>query len=410
MNVLRRCLFLALALVAFCAQARPPASLVIDADSGQVLHAAEANRRWYPASLTKMMTIYLTFEALVAGRLHLDDILTASAHAAAQPDSRLGLHKGDKISVRQAILAVISQSANDVAVLLAERLGDSETHFAELMTAKAHELGMSRTEFRTATGLPNNEQITTAHDMAVLALALIRQFPQYYHFFGEHGFRYKGVPYGSINAILTAYAGADGLKTGFTCGSGFNLVASAKRNNRRLIGVVLGAGSTAERTSTMIRLLNAGFAARPADPVLLAALQSVDEDHHLPPPFRLKASECRIGTGISGRAARGVLPGWGLLFGVFHDQDDAMRYLNKMRSQLRPVISTAGRPTLVKRQVEDTVTWKALVVGLNQQDAIKACLHLIKSDNICLVQSPQVLNPPSLHHRNRKPTGKSERR
>ena len=130
MNVLRRCLFLALALVAFCAQARPPASLVIDADSGQVLHAAEANRRWYPASLTKMMTIYLTFEALVAGRLHLDDILTASAHAAAQPDSRLGLHKGDKISVRQAILAVISQSANDVAVLLAERLGDSETQGA----------------------------------------------------------------------------------------------------------------------------------------------------------------------------------------------------------------------------------------------------------------------------------------
>ena len=413
MNVLRRCLFLALGLAAFCAQARPPASLVIDADTGQVLHADEATQRWYPASLTKMMTIYLTFEALAAGRLHLEDKLTASAHAAAQPESRLGLHKGDRISVQEAILAVISQSANDVAVVLAERLGDTEAHFAELMTAKAHELGMSRTEFRTATGLPNNEQVTTAHDMAVLALDLIRQFPQYYHFFGEHEFRYKGVPYSSINAILRVYAGADGLKTGFTCGSGFNLVASAKREDRRLIGVVLGAGSTAERTSTMIRLLNAGFAAKPSDPVLLASLQLTVADRHRPPPFRLKASECRLGTGIHDRASPGVLPGWGLLFGVFHDQDDAMRYLNKMRAQLQPVISTAGRPALVKRQVEDTVTWKALVVGLNQQEAIKACLHLIKSDNICLVQSPQVLNPPAARHRDRherERTKKSPRR
>jgi D-alanyl-D-alanine carboxypeptidase len=398
MKSLSCCLILALGLFACRAQARPPASLVIDAATGEVLHAEQASQRWYPASLTKMMTIYLTFKALEAGSLHLHDTLTASAHAAAQPDSRLGLRKGDRISVKEAILAVISQSANDVAVVLAERLGGTETHFAELMTAEAHELGMSRTVFRTATGLPNNEQITTAHDMAVLALALIRQFPQYYHFFGARYFRYKGIPHSSINAILRAYAGADGLKTGFTCGSGFNLVASAKRNDRRLIGVVLGASSTAERTAAMIHLLNAGFAAKPADPMLLASLQTPSNDRHRPPPFRLKASQCRIGTGIRGREARGTLPGWGLLFGVFHDQDDAMRYLNKMRAELQPVIRRAGRPALVKRQVEDTITWKALVVGLSQNDAIKACLHLIKGDNICLVQSPKVLNPPARHH------------
>ncbi len=349
-------------------------------------------QRWYPASLTKMMTVYLTLAALERGELRPDEMLTASGRVAAQPDSRLGLARGDRITVEQAILAVIAQSANDAAVALAERIGGSEEAFAAKMTAQARALGMERTTFKNATGLPDDAQVTTAHDMAVLALALLRDFPQYYHYFGTRGFSYKGINYSSINGLLGSYPGADGLKTGFTCGSGFNLVASAMRDNRRLVGVVLGAGSSGERTSWMTRLLNDGFAGRGdgGGRITLAMMQPTPGDG-APPPFRLKPGECNLGTGIRNGVAQGRLPGWGLLFGVFHEQEEARKYIAEMQQKLKPVL-TAGRPALVKRQNEDVVSWKALLVGLKTQDAIDACLYLLKKDTICLVQSPQVLN------------------
>lgn len=349
-------------------------------------------QRWYPASLTKMMTIYLTLAALERGELRPNEMLTASTRVAAQPDSRLGLVKGDRITVEQAIMAVITQSANDAAVTLAERIGGSEEAFAAKMTAQAGTLGMNRTTFKNATGLPDDAQVTTAHDMALLALALLHDFPQHYHYFGTRSFSYKGISYNSINGILGSYPGADGLKTGFTCGSGFNLVASAKRDNRRLVGVVLGAASSAERTSWMTRFLNDGFAGRGNDHggTTLTAMQPAAEDNS-PPPFRLKPSECNLGTGIRNGGAHGRLPGWGLLFGVFHDQEEARKYISQMQQKLKPVL-TGGQPALLKRQNEDVVSWKALVVGLKTQDAINACLYLLKSDTICLVQSPQVLN------------------
>lgn len=369
------------------------ASLVVDADSGAVLHEEEATRLWYPASLTKMMTLYLTFAAIEAGELAVEEKLTASAHVAAQPDSRLGLGKGDTLTVREAILAVVAQSANDAAVALAERMAGSEGAFSVRMTDQARALGMTRTVFRNATGLPHNDQVTTARDLALLALALQRDFPQHYHFFSERHFKYKGVTYSSINRLLGAYAGADGLKTGFTCGSGYNLVASARRENRRLIGVVLGAISGGERTTMMTRLLNIGFKTQAADGALrLAALEPSLAAAAEPPVFRLKASQCNLGTGVRD-VTGGKLTGWGLLFGVFPDQAQARQYVAKMQGKLRPVISS-GQAAVVRRQVEDITTWKALLVGLKQNDAIAACLHLIKTDNICLVQSPQLLNPP----------------
>jgi D-alanyl-D-alanine carboxypeptidase len=366
------------------------AALVVDASSGQVLLEQDATHLWYPASLTKLMTLYLTFSAVDSGKLRFEDTLRASKHAAEQPETRIGLDAGDKMTVREAVLAVISQSANDAAVLLAERLAGSEESFAAQMTLKAHELGMRGTQFRNATGLPHNEQTTTARDMGLLALALIRDFPRHYGLFNTRSFSYRGLSYGNINGILASYPGADGLKTGFTCGSGYNLVASARHDQRRLIGVILGAGSGGERTDAMIKLLNKGFAAAEkasSGELVLAALESGDLGLESP-PFRLKADECALGAGMR-QGKR--LPGWGLLFGAFQDQTQARKQAESMRVQLRNELK-GGQVAVVRRQVEDNVTWKALLVDLKQVDAVNACLTLIKSGNVCLVQSPNVLN------------------
>ncbi|MCG3142955.1 MAG: hypothetical protein HONDAALG_00258 [Gammaproteobacteria bacterium] len=378
--------------VAMHAQAKvEQASIVVDVDRGTVVLEDDATHLWYPASLTKMMTVYLAFEAIEAGTLSFADTLIASRHVAAQPDSRIGLDTGEKMTVREAILAVIAQSANDAAVLLAERIGGSEEDFAQAMTARARALGMSRTVFRNASGLPHDEQKTTARDMAVLAMSLMRDFPQHYELFNTRSFSYKGITYGNINAILSSYPGADGLKTGFTCGSGYNLVASAKRDDHRLVGVVLGAGSGSARTAAMIKLLNEGFAKlrSSGDPLMLASLEPAPAVAADPPPFRLKASECALGAGISNRARR--LPGWGLLFGAFNEESQARKHAEQMRRRLQPTLR-GGQIAVVPRQVEDVRTYKALLVGLKQVDAVNACLHLIKTDNVCLVQSPTVLN------------------
>src|SRR5262249_28132060 len=190
------------------------AAIVVDADSGTVLESVAPTARWYPASLTKVMTVYLAFEEIEAGRLKLDEELTVSAHAAEQPATKLGLRAGRKITVKNTILAIILRSANDAAVELAERIGGREEAFAERMTAKAKELGMSRTVFRNASGLPDPEQVTTARDMAVLAKALLENYPQYYHFFSTTSFTFGGRTFGTINGILSRYEGADGIKTG----------------------------------------------------------------------------------------------------------------------------------------------------------------------------------------------------
>ena len=235
------------------------AAVVIDADSGQVMYENEAAQRWYPASLTKVMTLYMIFSALESGQLKLNDILTVSKHAAMQPNSRLGLRHGQTISVEQAIMGVTTRSANDAAVLLAETVGGSEARFAAMMTNQAKHLGMSNSSFENASGLPDEGQISSARDLAILSATLIHRFPQYYPYFSATEFEYKGRILPNTNRILKSYPDADGMKTGFTCGSGFNLIASAKRNGHRLIGVLLGARSSAERFEQMGNLLDVGF-------------------------------------------------------------------------------------------------------------------------------------------------------
>jgi D-alanyl-D-alanine carboxypeptidase len=236
------------------------AAIIIDADNGNVLHEVEATQSWYPASLTKLMTLYMTFDALKVGQIHLYDNLTASTHASQQPNSKLGLRRGEHITVEDAILAIVTRSANDASVVLAEYLGDTEQNFATNMTGKAHSLGMYNTRFMNATGLPNDWQVTTSRDMAVLAWKAQRNFPEYYHYFAAHSFNYKGTELRGINKFTANYPGAEGMKTGFTCGSGFNLIGAAHQNGKHLIGVVMGGMTSAERYQLMMKKMDMSFA------------------------------------------------------------------------------------------------------------------------------------------------------
>jgi len=242
------------------AEAAPKyAAIVVDVVSGQVLYARSADQSRYPASLTKIMTLYMVFDALAGKRLKLDELIEVSAHAARQPPTKLGLEAGSRLRVEDAILAMVTRSANDIAVALAERLGGSEDRFARMMTLKARELGMVATEFRNASGLPDGRQQTTARDMSRLALALLREFPQYYGYFARQSFSYNGRSYDNHNQLLKQYPGTDGIKTGYIHASGFNLVASVSREGRRLVGVVFG-GKTADRRDTNMRaIIDASF-------------------------------------------------------------------------------------------------------------------------------------------------------
>jgi D-alanyl-D-alanine carboxypeptidase len=235
------------------------ASLIMDASNGRVLHETNADLTRYPASLTKMMTLYLLFEALDRGLVTLDEMLPISPYAASQPPSKLGLRPGQSISVDNAILALVTKSANDIAAVVAEHLAGSEARFAWSMTTKAHEIGMSRTTFTNASGLPDPVQVTTARDMAMLGLALLHDYPHYYHYFSTDRFYYGGAVHANHNRLLESYSGLDGIKTGYTSSSGFNLVASAVRDGQRLIGVVLGARSPVNRGIIMADLLDQGF-------------------------------------------------------------------------------------------------------------------------------------------------------
>lgn len=241
-------------------QANPlHASIVIDADTNQVLHELHADASRYPASLTKMMTLYILFEALEQRKLNLDTPLHVSNYAASMPPTNINLRSGDSISVREAITALIVRSANNVATVVAKAIAGDEISFGQMMTDKAHRMGMHSTTFRNASGLPNNQQITTARDMAKLSTRLMKDFPQYYYYFSTPSFNFRGVTYTSHNRMVRNVYGVDGLKTGFIRASGFNIATSAKRNNRRVIVVVMGGRTAALRDHQVSQLLEYSF-------------------------------------------------------------------------------------------------------------------------------------------------------
>ncbi|RKK01165.1 D-alanyl-D-alanine carboxypeptidase family protein, partial [Teichococcus wenyumeiae] len=238
------------------------AAFVMDANTGEEIVSIAADEPRYPASLTKMMTLYMAFDAMARGRLSPNSRIQVSRNAAAQPPSKLGLRAGSTIRARDAILAMVTKSANDAAAALGEHLAGSEAAFGRMMTTQARALGMSGTTFRNASGLPNPQQRTTARDMARLSQALIRDFPDRYAYFSVQSFAYNGQTLRGHNRLLDNYPGADGIKTGFINASGFNLAASAMRDGVRMIAVVFGGASSWERDSHVMALLDRGFAER----------------------------------------------------------------------------------------------------------------------------------------------------
>lgn len=238
------------------ALAAKSAAIVVDAKTGKVLYSADANGRRYPASLTKMMTLYLTFEALAKGRISKNTPVPYSAHAASEPPTKLGVRAGGSVPVETAILSMVTKSANDSATALGELLGGSEDNFARMMTAKARQLGMNGTVFRNANGLPDPGQFTTAHDMAMLGIALREHYPQYYGYFSQRSFLYGRQRINGHNRLLGRIKGVDGIKTGYTRASGYNLVSSVADGDRRLVAVVMGGASGRSRDNQMASLIN----------------------------------------------------------------------------------------------------------------------------------------------------------
>jgi D-alanyl-D-alanine carboxypeptidase len=230
-------------------------SIVVDAKTGEVIDSNKADELRHPASLTKVMTLYLLFAELEAGRLKLDSKIRISTEAAAQPPSKLGLKPGETIDVEDAIKAIVTRSANDVAVAVAEIIAGDENSFARLMTQRARSLGMMRTVFRNASGLPDPDQVTTARDMALLGLAVQDRFPKYYPYFATRVFHWRGVAIGNHNRLLGSVDGVDGIKTGYTRASGFNLISSVKRGDRQIVAVVMGGKTGAARDAYMRDLI-----------------------------------------------------------------------------------------------------------------------------------------------------------
>ena len=237
----------------------PYAAMVVDVKSGKTLHAVNEDALRHPASITKVMTLYMLFEQMERGKFALDSELTISAHAAAQAPSKLGLRPGQTIAVEDAIKAIVTKSANDVACAIGENIAGSEERFAQMMTAKAHALGMSRTHYANASGLPDPDQLTTARDLTVLARAIQDRFPHYYRYFQTRSFAFRGRVIGNHNHLLGNVQGVDGIKTGYTRDSGFNLMTAAKSEGRQIVAIVLGGKSGAGRDRIMADLVRASL-------------------------------------------------------------------------------------------------------------------------------------------------------
>jgi D-alanyl-D-alanine carboxypeptidase len=379
------------------AAARSPVML-LDFDTDRVVMAIDAEQPWYPASLAKLMTVYLTFEELAAGRLEGTTKLVASEHAAQQTGTRLGLAKGTTLTVAEAVLATVTRSANDAAVVLAERIAGGEAAFAERMTERAQSLGMTATVFRNATGLPDPQQWTTATDMATLARALIRDFADRYALFATRTMTWQGRQLSNINGLLGSFPGADGLKTGFTCGAGYNIVASAESGGRRMIAVVLGATSPDARRSEVTRLLQAGLAGKlpkglaAAEPARLPVSPVVAEGR--PPTIKPVLPSGCDGDAAHASVSANPLQGWALTVGNAHQERDARTLLDAAKSALGGDLR-GGRPLIVQRHIGALPPYRALIVGYDETRAVATCMTLRRLAAHCIVLNPEQLASPA---------------
>ncbi len=385
-------------------------SIVIDADTGRVLSSINADAITYPASLTKMMTLYLTFEALNSGRLRLDQYLPVSSEAASKSPTKLHLVPGDSVQVHDLILGIVTKSANDAAAVLAEGLAGSEPAFADRMTAKASQLGMTSTAYRNASGLPDPEQRTTARDVAQLALALYHDFPREYRYFATRQFFFRGRVILTHNHLLDWYEGADGIKTGYIGASGFNLAASAVRNGHRLIGVVMGGASAGSRDREMAALLDQGFAEVGGDATLVARREVpapvvAETEPDQPEPVRprekigqLAKAARKIAAHLSPVAKAEAAPiahqlripaetdRWSIQLGAFRVESAAEQAAHSAAT----APGTRGKPVQIVQPSKGGKehVYRARLLNFSPQEAQGACAALHKKKIECSVVPP----------------------
>lgn len=374
--------------------AAEPAWLSVDLGSGRVVAESRGGAPHHPASLTKLMTAYVAFAAVEAGRVHLGDTLVVSERAAAQGGSVLGLARGERLGLETALRAMIVRSANDAAVAVAEHVAGSESAFAERMTAEAARLGMTSSSFRNATGMTAAGHVSTPRDMALLAMAIGRDFPRFLPFFSARAVPWKGRAQPTVNGFLGAYAGAEGMKTGFTCPAGYNLVALAHRGGRRALAVVMGAESSAERLAAIRRLMDQALSAPPAAGRPLDGLSNGGGG----PPDH-SAGACgwapgKAGTGEGAALARprAVPSGWGLEVAFGRDQGMVRREADKALRELRGRLG-GGSVAVLIRPRDGLLRYRGLVVGLSEHRAREVCLaeRARLGEERCLVMSPTMV-------------------
>jgi len=366
---------------------RHPSYIVVDAASGRVLAEFEPNAIRYPASLTKLMTLYLAFEALRDRRITLDTIIPFSEEAAAVEPVKLGLPPGSSVTVQEAILSMVTLSANDAATALGQYLGGgSISRFAEMMTLRAHAIGMARTVFFNPSGLPDPRQVTTAHDMAILARRLILDFPNQYHWFSTRRFLFRGRWIRSDDNLLKVYPGADGFKTGYTNAAGHTLISSAERGDVRLIGVVMGTQTIAQIDGTMIALLNEGFAEENAP-----ALPDT-EVAELRQPLRGLVSGLIVPASAATVAppsepnewAPAVARDWGVQVAAYTSERMAS-YVADLGGR----IIGAGRADIERAETAGHTLWRARITALSAAEAHAACPALARHKLPCWLLPPR---------------------
>ncbi len=366
------------------------ASFIINENTKRIYHNANADTRNYPASLTKIMTLYLVFDALKSKKISMNSKFKVSKRATRQPPSKLNLSAGSNITVKNAILALVTKSANDVATVIAENLGKSERNFARLMTRKAKKLGMTRTTFRNASGLPNRGQLSTARDMATLGIAIRKNHPKFFKLFKTKSFIYKGIKYTNHNNLLGSYSGTDGIKTGYTNASGFNLVASVERNGQRIIGVVFGGKKARSRDKHMVTLLNKYFKTSLSKPLVRIAKPS-----ELPKirPKIVMAEKNIKNFKIPPKITNNIIPNnveedWFIQIGAFKNRLNAHKAARNARNivpeQLGNLPASLSKITKSSTNNNLQYLWRVRFVELAENQARSVCAELWTSGLSCI--------------------------
>jgi D-alanyl-D-alanine carboxypeptidase len=369
-------------------------SMVIDARSGAVLEAVNADELRHPASLTKLMTLYMLFEALRDRRLTLNQLVPVSYHAASQAPSKLGLTPRTRITVEEAILGLVTKSANDAASALGELLGGDEDRFGQMMTLRARALGMNRTIFHNASGLPDPEQVTTARDLAILARHLITDFPGYYGYFSTPNFVFHGRTIYNHDRMLQTYPGADGMKTGYTEASGHNLITSAERGGVRLVGVVLGAASNPERDYHMTALLDQSFeqldvpggrrgtmVASNRSPSLIASARAATVTM---PTSTRQAPRAATVLPVTTRTPTSAATRWGIQVGTFSSEKAARQAATAAQH-----VADAGDAHVERTKLRGKPAWRAQLTGLTAREAQSACGGRARKKSACFIVRPE---------------------